>query len=89
MKDFEKVVTVFCEGHREYLKMYEDINTMADLIDIWDWDSKELKDEVLYEIYHNKELSGIYITDDCEIIDEDNTVHSYRELAKAIRKYKF
>lgn len=89
MSNIEKAVKVFCEAHREYLKMYEDIETMNDLIELWGWDSKELKDEILYELYHNKETVDIDITDDCEIIEKDGTIHSYRSLVKAIRSYKF
>ena len=89
MTNFEKAVRVFGEANRVFAEMYEDIETVGDLIELWGWNSRELKEEILHELYRSKELVDVNITDDGEIEDEDGTLNSYRALAKAIKNYKF
>lgn len=87
--NLERVVKVFCEENRPYIKMYDDINTMQDLIDIWGWGSTELKGEIEYVINHSKELSDVWVTDDLEVMEDNGELHTYRALSILVRRFRF
>lgn len=89
MTNFEKAVKIIGEDFRQYStwQEYKGVRQVKELIDIWCYTSKELKDEIFWTMM--REGSHIPMTADLEIEEADGTKHSYRKLAKAVREYTF
>lgn len=90
MTNFEKAVKIIGEDFRQYStwKEYKGVKQVKELLEIWDFTSAQLKEEIVYILTHSEE-KDFFVTDDGEIEEADGTLHSYRKLAKAVREYTF
>lgn len=83
MTNFEKAVKIIAEEYREDCEEYD--CTIKELFKTWQFDSEDMKEE-FWSIL-NEKFDGEF-TDDCEIIENNGEVKTFRQLAMAVKRYK-
>ena len=91
MKTLERAVEIIVEDIRTDVEGYYqdwEIENWQEYLDATGRDSADFKEDVYYMLSHS-EINGtgfMRFTDDCEIIEDDGTVVSYRQLMNQVRK---
>lgn len=82
----QEAAQIIAESYREDCKEYD--TNISGFFNIMGYDAEDLKHEFWYTLRHSN-FKGDF-TDDCEIIeDKGYTVHTFGELSREVRKYKF
>lgn len=84
MTRFEEAVKIIAEEYREDCADYD--CTIKELFRVWQLDNEDMQAEFLSIL--NEKFDGDF-TDDCEVIDSNGDIRTFRQLASAIRKYQF
>jgi hypothetical protein len=85
MTRFEKMVKVVAESFREDCAEMD--CTLKEAIKCWGMDKEDMIEEFTY-ILNDTEYAE-FVTDECEIIDDDDTIKTFRQFAMAVKNYKF
>ena len=85
MTRFEKMVKVVAESFRE--DCVEMDCTIKEAFKCWGMDKEDMIDEFIYVL--NETEYADFITDECEIIDDDDSIKTFRQFSMAIKNYKF
>lgn len=86
MTRLQEAAQIIAESYREDCKEYN--TSISGFFKIMRYDTKDLKQEFYYALHHSN-FKGEF-TDDCEIIEDKGcTVHTFGELSREVRKYKF
>lgn len=90
MTNIEKAVAIIVESFREDCAELH-CETIGEYFKIMWMDSNDAKEEFLFILQdaENHGNIGFQFTDDCEIEKENGDFHTFRELMKAVRNYKF
>lgn len=83
MTVLEKATKIIAEAFREDAVIHE-CDTCGEYFKINWMTSEDLKEEFLFILSE----TGLDFSDDCEIY-EGNTTYTFRQLAKAVRSYKY
>lgn len=94
MKNFNKAVSIIVEDIKRDLNGYYkawDIQTWSELLDAYGIDTSEMKDNIRYTLITATNNGDIecFFTDDLEIINEDGSTKTYRQLTNAVRRRLF
>lgn len=84
MSRFEEMVKIVAEDYREDCN---EMNcTIKDLFKCWGFDKEDMVEEFRYILNDTKYAN--YVTDECEIFDDDDTIKTFRQFATAVKNYK-
>lgn len=86
----QDIVKVIAETYRKDAERNE-CETCKEVFEFYDYDSAELKEEIIYSLEHEFDDYNVDFTyyDDGSVVLNDGTDISYRKLVSEIRKYKF
>ena len=93
-KNFQRAIKIIKEDMKDCAETYYnpgEICSVKELIDMYDYSSLELKEEI-YEILKLAASTTSFpwcFTDDLDIEEEDGTIIEYRYLAKEVRKLEW
>ena len=73
------------ESYREDCKDYD--CTIKELFKCWQFDKEDMIEEFC-GILNDSEYSD-YVTDECEIFDEDGVIKTFRQFSMAVKNYVF
>ena len=85
MTRFEKMVEIVANEYKE--ECLEKECTIKELFKWWQFDKEDMIDEFC-SILNDTEYAE-FVTDECEIIDEDDTIKTFRQFSMAVKKYEF
>ena len=85
MARFEEMVKIVAESYREDCE--ERDCTIKELFKCWQYDKEDMIDEFC-GILNDSEYAD-YVTDECEIFDDDDTIKTFRQFSMAVKKYEF
>lgn len=85
MSRFDEMVKIVAESYKDDCAEM-DCN-IKDLFKCWQFDSEEMIAEFC-GILNDSEYAE-YVTDDCEIFDDDESIKTFRQFANAVRNYTF
>jgi hypothetical protein len=85
MSRFDMAIKIIAEEFREECE--ERDCTIRELFKSWQFDTDDMREEFTC-ILNQTELSK-YVTDDCEIFDDDGSIKTLKQLASAVKKYQF
>lgn len=88
--ELKDIVKVIAETYREDAAR-EDLETCGEVFNLYSYEPKELKDEIIYSLEHDFQGMDVDFTsyDDGSIVLDDGTDIPYRKLVSEIRKYTF
>lgn len=88
--ELKDIVKVIAETYRDDAERNE-LETCGEVFNFYDYDSKELKDEIIYSLDHDfKGMDVDFVScDDGSVVLSDGTDIPYRKLVSEIRKYTF
>ena len=87
----QDIVKVIAETYRKDAEDNE-CKTCKEVFEFYDYDSSELKEEIMYSLGHDFDDCSVdftYYDDDGSIVLDDGTDIPYRKLISEIRKYRF
>ena len=87
----QDIVKVIAETYRKDAEDNE-CKTCKEVFEFYDYDSSELKEEIMYSLGHDFDDCSVdftYYDDDGSIVLNDGTDIPYRKLISEIRKYRF
>lgn len=84
MTRFEEAVKLIAEEYKEDCAEYD--YTIKELFKCWQFDGEDMKEEFLFIL--NDKFDGEF-TDDCEIVDDDGNIKTFKQLTKAVKNYQF
>lgn len=85
MTRFEEMVKVVAESYREDCVEYN--CTIKELFKCWQFDKEDMIEEFCYIL--NDSDYAAYVTDECEIFDNDDTIKTFRQFSTAVKNYTF
>jgi hypothetical protein len=85
MTRFEKMVEIVAKSYEEDCKEYD--CTIKELFKCWQFDKEDMIDEFC-SILNETEYAE-FVTDECEIFDDDGTIKTFRQFSMAVKKYEF
>ena len=85
MTRFEEMVKIVAENYREDCAEYD--CTIKELFKCWGFDKEDMIDEFC-GILNDSEYSD-YVTDECEIFDDDGSIKTFRQFSASVKKYDF
>lgn len=85
MSRFDLAVKIIAEEYKEECR--ENDCTIRELFKAWQIDLEDMCNE-FRSILNSTDLSR-YVTDDCEIINDDGSIKTLKQLANAVKKYEF
>ena len=85
MSTFDTAVKIIAEEYREECAEHD--CTIRELFKCWQFDFDDMREEFTY-ILNQTELCE-YVTDDCEIFDDDGSIKTLKQLVSAVKKYQF
>ena len=83
--NFEKAVEIISDEYLEDVVIIDSIRakTIGDMFKFYEYSSRELKEDFDFILMNHGFDS---YSDNLEVLDEDNTIHSFRELLKAVKQ---
>ena len=85
MTRFEKMVEIVANEYKE--ECLEKECTIKELFKWWQFDKEDMIDEFC-SILNDTEYAE-FVTDECEIINDDDTIKTFRQFSMAVKKYEF
>ena len=85
MTRFDEMVKIVAESYKEDCKDYD--CTIKELFKCWQFDKEDMIEEFC-GILNDSEYSD-YVTDECEIFDEDGVIKTFRQFSMAVKNYVF
>ena len=85
MTRFEKMVEIVANEYKE--ECFEKECTIRELFKWWQFDKEDMIDEFC-SILNDTEYAE-FVTDECEIINDDDTIKTFRQFSMAVKKYEF
>ena len=85
MTRFEEMVKVVAESYREDCEEMD--CTIKELFKCWGFDKEDMIDEFC-GILNDSEF-GLFVTDECEIFDDGDSIKTFSQFLKAVKNYEF
>lgn len=85
MTRFEKMVEIVANEYKE--ECLEKECTIKELFKCWRFDKEDMIDDFCYIL--NETEYAEFVTDECEIINDDDTIKTFRQFSMAVKKYEF
>lgn len=85
MTRFEKMVEIVANEYKE--ECLERDCDIRELFRSWQLDKEDMINEFCY-ILNDTEYAK-FVTDECEIIDDDDNIKTFRQFSMAVKKYEF
>lgn len=85
MTRFEKMVEIVANEYKE--DCLERECTIRELFKCWQFDKEDMIEEFC-SILNDTEYAE-FVTDECEIFDDDETIKTFRQFSMAVKKYEF
>ena len=85
MTRFEEMVKIVAESFKEDCE--ERDCTIKELFKCWGLDKQDMIEEFC-SILNETEFHQ-FVTDDCEIFDDDGTIKTFRQFSMAVKNYQF
>lgn len=84
MSRFEEMVKIVAEDYKEDCNEMD--CTIKNLFKCWGFDKEDMIEDFLYTLKDTPYAN--YVTDECEIFDDDDTIKTFRQFATAVKNYK-
>ena len=85
MTRFEEMVRIVAESYRE--DCIEMDCTIKELFRCWQYDTEDMIADFCYILNDSKYAE--YVTDECEIFDDDDSIKTFRQFSTAVKNYTF
>lgn len=85
MTRFEEMVKIVAEDYRE--DCIEMDCTIKELFKCWQYDAEDMVADFCYIL--NDSNYAEYVTDECEIFDDDDSIKTFRQFSTAVKNYTF
>lgn len=85
MSRFDEMVKIVAEDYRE--DCIEMDCTIKELFRCWQFDKEDMIEDFLFTL--NESPYAEFVTDECEIFDDDESIKTFQQFAKAVRNYTF
>lgn len=85
MTRFKKMVEIVANEYKE--ECIERDCDISELFRSWQLDKEDMIDEFCSIL--NDTNYAQFVTDECEIIDDDGTIKTFRQFSMAVKKYEF
>ena len=85
MTRFEEMVKVVADSYRD--DCIEMDCTIKELFKCWGFEKEDMIEEFCY-ILNDSEYAD-FITDDCEVFDEEDNIITFRQFSTAVKNYEF
>lgn len=85
MSRFDEMVKIVAESYKDDCAEMD--CTIKELFRCWQFDKEDMIEDFLYTL--NESPYAEFVTDECEIFDDDESIKTFRQFAKAVRNYTF